>query len=243
MTYDETGNGALVVSGFGVIFDNDGVLVDSEGISAEAFIRAAAEQGVSVEHDSMERYCGLTDAAIAEDLASSGTGQLDLPRFEDRKRDLYFELAAAEPGVRAFSGVRPLIEQLRAAGIPVVVASSGSRQKVAFNLERAGLSSFFRLRVTGEDVVRGKPDPEVFLKAASLAGLEPSRCAVIEDSLNGLKAARAAGMLAVGVTTTFAADRLEPWADWVVSGLEEITVEGLSARLSAGHAVRREGPR
>lgn len=210
-----------------VIFDNDGVLVDSEGISAEAFVRAAGEQDVVIDPGHMERYCGLTDSDIAADLATMGVGSLDLPRFEGRKRDLYFEMAVGDPGVRVFPGVRRLVEALREAWVPFAVASSGSGNKVAFNLERAGLADLFEHRVSAELVHRGKPDPEIFLKAAEMLGIEPSRCVVIEDSINGLKAARAAGMTAVGVATTFAADRLEPYADHVVGSLADVTVERL----------------
>ncbi len=210
-----------------VIFDNDGVLVDSEGISAVAFVQAAGEQDVVIDPGQMERYCGLTDTDIAADLATMGVGYLDLPSFEKRKRDLYFEMAGGDPGVRSFAGVRRLVESLRDARVPFAVASSGSKRKVAFNLERAGLADLFEHRVSAELVRRGKPDPEIFLKATQLLGMEPSRCVVIEDSINGLKAARAAGMIAVGVTTTFAADRLESYADYVVDSLADVTVEQL----------------
>lgn len=223
-----------------VIFDNDGVLVDSEGISEEAFVRAAAEQGVRIDPARMERYCGLTDAAIAEDLASEGVRHLDLHQFEARKRELYFELAAAEPGVQAFSGARPLIERLLARKIPVAVASSGSRSKVCFNLERADLDALLPHRVCGDEVKRGKPDPEIFLKAARLLEVEPAGCVVLEDSINGLKAARAAGMATVGVATTFPPERLLPHADHVAGSLEEITPGRLEevARMKAREPER-----
>ncbi len=224
-----TGKGRLL-SDFAVIFDNDGVLVDSEGISAEAFIEAARDQGVEIDPASMEHYCGLTDAAIAEHLARTGAGRLDLPRFEERKHDLYFEKASADPGVVAFPGARSLVEALRAAGVPVAVASSGSARKVAFNLEKADLADLFPLRISSQDVQKGKPDPEVFLKAAAFLQIDPSRCAVVEDSINGLKAARAAGAFAVAVTTTFTAAQLAPYADWIVPSLKEITLPELRRR-------------
>lgn len=216
---------------FAVIFDNDGVLVDSEGISEEAFLRAAREQGVMVDPARMPLYCGLTDADIARDLERLGAGKLDLPRFEARKSALYFELAGAEPGVRAFAGARTLAESLRDAGIPFAVASSGSARKVAFNLERAGLADLFppARRVSAEQVRRGKPDPEIFLKAAALLGVTPTQCMVLEDSINGLKGARAAGMTAIGVATTFAAHQIAPFADHVTESLEKVTRELLES--------------
>lgn len=212
---------------FGVIFDNDGVLVDSEGFSILAYRRAIEEQGVRLREEDDEKYCGLTDADIIRDMRQVYGADLDLDLFSARKRELYFEYAAAGL-MRAFPGARELVSALREKGIPVALASSGSREKIAFNLTRAGLDHLFSIVVSGEDFRRGKPDPEIFLCAAQRLGLEPHQCAVIEDSINGLKAARAAGCAAVAVANTFPADRLAPFADEVVDSLEHLTPQRLS---------------
>jgi HAD superfamily hydrolase (TIGR01509 family) len=204
-----------------VIFDNDGVLVDSEHISIIAYRRAVEEQGVALREEDNEKYCGLTDQDIIRDMEKVYGRGLDLARFQERKRELYFELAAVEP-MPAFAGARELVRDLVERGIPVALASSGSAEKIAFNLGRAGLQGIIPVIVTGEDFHRGKPDPEIFLCAAEKLGIEPAECAVIEDSINGLLAARAAGMTAVAVTNTFPANRVAEYADVIVKGLDEL---------------------
>jgi len=183
---------------------------------------------VRLREEDDEKYCGLTDADIIRDMRQVYGADLDLERFSARKRQLYFECASAGE-MRAFPGARELVAALRENRVPVALASSGSREKILFNLSRAGLDHLFSVVVSGEDFRRGKPDPEIFLCAARRLGLDAPRCAVIEDSINGLKAARAAGCAAVAVTNTFAASRLAPFADLVVASLAELTPARLGA--------------
>ena len=90
----------------------------------------------------------------------------------------------------------------------------------------------FRHIVSGEECGRGQPDPEIFLRAAQLLEVPPADCIVIEDSINGLKAARAAGAFAIGITHTFSSDMLAPHADWVVASLQELRVDALAERAA-----------
>lgn len=221
----------------GVIFDNDGVLVDSEPLSLMAYRRALSEQGVELRQEDDWRYCGLTDADIVRAMRQDYGAVLDFERFSERKKQLYFELAERYP-LRAFPGVRELVEDLRKRRIPYALASSGSLQKIQFNLEQSGLADLFPVIVSGEDFRRGKPDPEIFLCAAQRIGVLPSHCAVLEDSINGLLAARKAGCLAIGVANTFPAERLREYADIVVGSLTELMVDHLEQWLQE----RCEGP-
>lgn len=215
---------------FAVIFDNDGVLVDSEPFSIAAYQRAIEEQGVKLSGDDLERNCGLTDADIIADMKTTYGADLDLDLFSQRKAILYRELAEASP-MHLFPGTLALIHELQRRSIPFALASSGSREKIAFNLQRAGIHEHFDHIISGEDFHRGKPDPEIFLKAAEVLEMSPERCVVIEDSINGLKAARAAGCFALAVTNTFPAENLRPYADLVVSSLESITVPRIEKLL------------
>lgn len=217
---------------FAVIFDNDGVLVDSEHISLIAYRRAIQEQGVDLREEDDDRYCGLTDADIIREMVKVYDKNLDLALFSSRKNDLYYELAEAS-ALPAFPGAREFILSLRGEDVPYALASSGSRKKIAFNLGRAGLDDLFDLVVSGEDFERGKPDPQIFLKAAERLGVPPARCAVIEDSINGLLAARAAGALAVGITNTFAAEKLAAYSDLLVASMAELTPGRIREALSA----------
>jgi beta-phosphoglucomutase len=217
---------AIMNSSFAVIFDNDGVLVDSEAFSEQAYRDALLEQGVEVEAGDGERYCGLTDADILNDLVQRCGRQLDLDQFVARKRDLYFELASRQ-SMRVFPGALELLESLRLRSVPLALASSAPHEKIDFNLQHSGLGQFFRYVISGEECHRGKPDPEIFLRAGQLLDIEPGQCVVIEDSINGLRAARGAVMTAVGVAHTFTKERLEPYADHIVASLEELTPDVL----------------
>lgn len=210
-----------------VIFDNDGVLVDSEPISLLAYQRGIEEQGLKLTEADLERNCGLTDADIVSDLEKVYGASLDQELFSRRKAELYKALAE-ERGLKAFPGARRLLEELRAEGIPYAIASSGSREKIGYNLQKAGLTDLVSVILSGEEFRRGKPDPEIFVKAAAKLGYEPERCVVIEDSLNGLRAARAAGAFALAVATTFAADKVAPLADAVFGSVEDIAVTDLT---------------
>jgi beta-phosphoglucomutase-like phosphatase (HAD superfamily) len=150
------------MNNFGVIFDNDGVLVDSEHYSLEAYQRGIEEQGLKLCEADLERNCGLTDADIVEDLKAVYATDLDLALFSSRKVEIYQQLVESG-GLHAFAGVRELLEELRGAGVPCILASSGSRAKIAFNLERAGIADLFPAVVSGEDFQRGKPDPDIVL--------------------------------------------------------------------------------
>lgn len=220
---------------FAVIFDNDGVLVDSEHFSIEAYQRAIEEQGVKLQEEDTERNCGLTDADIILYMRETYGANLDLELFSRRKNELYLELAGSSD-MRVWPGARRLLVALAREGIPYALASSGSREKIAFNLERAGLKRLMPNIISGEDFHRGKPDPEIFLQSARKLGMPPARCVVIEDSINGLKAARAAGAYAIAVTNTFPREKLAPHADLVIDSLEELTParirELVTARLN-----------
>lgn len=224
MTENQPARSAL----FAVLFDNDGVLVNSEPLSGIAYLRGIEEQGLKLTDADLERNTGLTDADIVTDLQEHYGVKLDEELFSKRKAVIYKELVM-NGKLEAFAGTRRLLESLRDAGIPYALASSGSPGKIRFNLEQAGIADLIPVYVSGEELERGKPDPDVFLKAAAKVHVDPSRCFAIEDSLNGLRAARAAGMFAIGITNTFPRQKLEPLADLVIDSLDELTVERLSA--------------
>lgn len=209
-----------------VIFDNDGVLVDSEHLSVEAYDMALAEQGVRVEDGAVDSLIGLTDLDIVRKLEQVGGKMIDGELFRNRKALLYFQ-AVKEQGLHSFAGIPELVNSLVSAGIPIAVASSGSREKIEVNLSAIGLFKYFPVIISGEEVKNGKPAPDIFMKAAEELGVPYDRCIVIEDSINGLIGAKAGGMKSVGFTSTFPESKLSPHADLVVDSLKEISVDSL----------------
>lgn len=177
-----------------ILFDLDGVLVDSELHSCSATAELLTARGLPTTEAEVRRlFLGRPIAAVYEHYRALGH---ELPEsFARDKEDLYF--AKAAEGLRAFPGAREVLARLRA---PRAIASSGSPRKVAFSLERTGITA--DVVCTTAEVTRGKPAPDLFLHAAARLGVDPRRCAVVEDSLAGIEAARAAGSLAIGVRTT-----------------------------------------
>ena len=177
-----------------VIFDNDGVLVDSERLAVRVEAEYLAELGWPLtEAEIVERFMGRTaeymDEAIEAQLGSRLPGD-----WKDQFQRRYREAFTAQ--LVPVDGVVEALDQITAA---TCVASSGSHDKLRFTLRHTGLYERFEGRIfSGYEVANGKPAPDLFLHAAARMGAEPARCAVVEDSRPGVLAARAAGMRAFG---------------------------------------------
>ncbi|MFJ4189025.1 HAD family hydrolase [Kitasatospora sp. NPDC089509] len=180
-----------------VIFDCDGVLVDSEIIAVRVLVQLGAEFGWPLtEAEVVERFVGRSEAAnhamVAERL-----GEEVATLFDKRFRALHAE--AVDAGLTPVDGVVEALDALAALTLPTCVASSGGHEKMRHTLGRTGLYGRFEGRIfSATEVGRGKPAPDLFLHAARRMGVEPARCLVVEDSGPGVLAARAAGMRALG---------------------------------------------
>ena len=182
-----------------VIFDMDGTLFDSETIFYEAFSRAFAEQGGQLRReDYFRHHSGTTNEAIESHLAEIAPAGFDAVRFARAWRDWFNSLLDSE-GLRPFPDVVDALGQLRELGVPLALASSSDVADIAHLLEMTGLDDIFTCRTGGDEVERGKPDPEIFLRAARRVGIPAERCVVVEDSTAGVAAARAAGMRVIHV--------------------------------------------
>jgi HAD superfamily hydrolase (TIGR01509 family) len=184
----------------GVIFDCDGVLVDSERMSVGSWLPVLARHGIPAQIQQIEPFIGKSDRAVLDHFRRLSGVSLGDDVLQERQAE-YFR--AARGNLRTFPGLVAVLDQLRAQGAPMAVASSGRPQKIRFNLEQAGLSEFFEIVVSSVEVERGKPAPDLFLLAASRLGLRPEQCAVVEDSVFGIQAARSAGMLTLGYTSSY----------------------------------------
>jgi HAD superfamily hydrolase (TIGR01509 family) len=179
-----------------VIFDCDGVLVDSERIAVRVDVKAFAELGWEMERaEVVERFMGRSDADADREIEAH-LGHPPPPGWNEAVRRRY--RAALEAELEPVPGV---LGALDAIALPTCVASSGTHEKLRFTLGRTGLLERFEGRIfSAEDVERGKPAPDLFLHAAAAMGADPARCAVVEDSGPGVEAARAAGMRTFGFT-------------------------------------------
>jgi beta-phosphoglucomutase family hydrolase len=209
-----------------MLFDWDGVVIDSSSQHERAWEMLASEKDLFLPADHFKKGFGKKNEVIIPDLGW-GSDPATVKALADRKEELYRELVAKE-GVIVLPGARELLSALKEKGIPRAVGSSTPRSNLDALFAATGLDSLFDAVVCGNDVTHGKPNPEVFLKGATLLGLSPERCIVIEDAFAGIEAARRGGMKVVGVATTNPLNSLRG-CDLAVGSLVELT----SARLGS----------
>lgn len=189
-----------------ILFDMDGVLVNSEPAITEASIRALAEFGVHAQWEDFHPFTGM-----GEDRFIGGVAEKHgVPfRLEMKRRTYEIYVDIVRDRIEVYPGTLPLLTKLREHALPAALASSADLVKVRANLDAAGISeSLFRAVICGDDVANKKPAPDIYLLAAERCGVEPARCVVVEDALSGIRAARAAGMRCVAVMTSFDRRRL-----------------------------------
>jgi len=209
----------------GAIFDWDGVVVDSADQHERSWEMLAEEEGLHLPEDHFVKGFGKVNKFIIPNLLNWTQDPDEIARLDLRKEELYRELIR-ESGIEELPGARTLLEALKEAGIPAVVGSSTPRTNLEVALEVLKLEEYFKDLVSANDVTHGKPNPEVFLKAAGKIHCEPARCVVFEDSLHGIEAGMTGGMQVVAVATTHTQDELTH-AHKVVHRLTDLCLEDL----------------
>jgi beta-phosphoglucomutase family hydrolase len=215
----------------GVIFDMDGVVIDSEGIHLRAFQEVLAPQGVMYTEEEDTRYLGMTDRNAYEAVKGERGLALSTEEFLEAKAKAFTRFLGKE--TKPLPGVLGLVFSLWIRRIPMALATSAGHPTAEVVLRGTGLDLFFDVVVTGDQVTRGKPAPDIFLEAARRLGVQPADCIVIEDSQHGVMAAKAAGMRCVAVHSP---NRPQEYtgADMVMSSLTELDAHRL---LALGKAV------
>ncbi|MEP0469520.1 MAG: HAD family phosphatase [Roseobacter sp.] len=203
-----------------VLFDCDGVLVDSESLTAQTLCADLRLHGLDISIEQLsDLFLGGTIMGVAKRARDMGAALPD--DWIDRFYQKMFAVLAAD--VEAIAGIEFVLDQLDRAGILYAIGSNGPHRKMEITLTKTGLMQRFDGRVySREDVPTPKPAPDVYLKAAADAGIAPERCVVIEDSPNGALAGKAAGMLCFGFAADTPAERLNPICDHVFKEMREL---------------------
>lgn len=184
-----------------IIFDMDGVLLDSENGIRAACIEMFKRHGVNAAAEDFMEFTGMGESRFIGGVAEKYGLEFELS-MKDEAYGIYGEIA--DEYIVLFDNVKELVQTLKGLGYNLAVASAADEVKVKINLRCMGLSpADFGAIVTGNDVPRLKPDPMIFLEAAKRIGADPSETLVVEDAVSGCKAAKAAGMACIGVTSTF----------------------------------------
>jgi len=218
------------------IFDVDGVLVDSYEAHFESWRRLASETGVEFTEQDFAATFGRTSRDIIRTYWRPGLDQDTVRQLDDRKESLYREIV--EGDFPAMSGAVELIDDLERSGWALGVGSSGPRENVALALDRLGRADAFSAVITGEDVERGKPHPEVYARACERLERPPGRCVVIEDAPAGIESARGAGARTVALLSRGRRreDFQETRPDLVVESLGELSAGRLAALIGGPSA-------
>ncbi|SIQ25818.1 haloacid dehalogenase superfamily, subfamily IA, variant 3 with third motif having DD or ED [Alkalispirochaeta americana] len=204
-----------------VIFDMDGVLIDSEPLHQQVEQQIFREAGICLSAREHARFLGMSSPNMW-DLVRRNYG-VKTPQEEllQREQELY-QAILEQQGVPLVPGVEALLEQLQCRGIPRAIASSAPMEQIEYTLANTPLGRFFSVTVSGAGLPRSKPDPEIFLLAARDLGYAPEECLVIEDAPAGVAAAGAAGMTCIGFANPHSGEVDLSAADRVCHSMEEV---------------------
>lgn len=218
-------------NGKGVIFDLDGVLIDSGWAHKQAWFDLAEKEGYEISDEFFFGTFGMQNAQIIPMLVGRDLPSEEMNRLSDWKEQRYRDLMSEK--LELSPGAEELLRQLKDNGFLLAIGSSAPKENLELIFKCLGLDSYLDVCVTKEDVSRGKPAPDTFLKAAEKLSLQPQKCVVVEDAVQGVEAAKNAGMFVVALTTTRdRADLMQ--ADMIVDRLDELKAGDFVGLLTGG---------
>ncbi|HUX59084.1 MAG TPA: HAD-IA family hydrolase [Bacteroidales bacterium] len=204
----------------GVLFDMDGVLVDSEPFICKAAIMMFNELGIKVLPEDFLPFVGTGENRYIGGVADKYGLNVDIEKVKSRTYEIFEIIVRGK--LSPHPGAYEFIAYCRNRGLKLALATSADKVKMEINLRETGLSqNSFQEIITGLDVVNKKPFPDIYLKAAESLGLQPNECLVVEDAVNGVKAGKTAGCRCLALTTSFNASELHE-ADWICESLIKV---------------------
>jgi beta-phosphoglucomutase family hydrolase len=210
-----------------VIFDLDGVIVESEDAHIESERQTLQKYNVNISAEELHRYTGTMAKIMFTELIAKYELNTTFEEINGQKEEILFKLLAqdAEPT----KGVLNLIQKLQQREIKLAIGSSSTKKLVNFILNKLELTHVFNRVITAEDIKHSKPDPEIFLKAAIELGVKPSQCLVIEDSKLGVDAAKSAGMKCMGYRNPHSGNQDLSKADAIIDDFSKVDIEKMLA--------------
>ncbi|RUT35718.1 HAD family phosphatase [Paenibacillus zeisoli] len=205
-----------------VIFDMDGVLVDSEPIYFDIERASFAHFGAYPDEAEHHGYVGVTLETMWQRVLDKHQLEFTLEQVLTYHKDNVMTIMRNHSELKPMPHLESWLDWLADKQVPVAVASSSPKVLIELIMDKTGLGRYFNVRVSGEEVANGKPSPDIFLHAANLLGVNPSKCLVIEDSRNGVKAANSAGMRCIGYNNPGSGSQNLSLADLQISGYEQL---------------------
>ena len=219
---NQTGDGMKQkLQTYAVLWDMDGVLVDTGEFHFESWVKTFEEKEIPFNEDTFRKTFGMNNAGILEWVYGRKPEPEEVLRVSDRKESLFRELIKGK--VEPLPGVLKWLKQFQTWSIKQAITSSAPPENISFLVSELKIEKYFDVIVTGFDLP-GKPNPDVFLKAANAIHVRPDHCIVVEDAIAGVEGAKRAGMKCIAVTTTNSADKLSQ-ADFIYGDLEKMHKE------------------
>ncbi|MGV4439757.1 HAD family hydrolase [Ornithobacterium rhinotracheale] len=211
-----------------LLFDMDGVIVDTEPLHRKAWLAAFAEYGIEMEPGYYESFTGKATLPVSQEIVEKY--QLDCTPEElvACKRKYFKDYFDNDEDFDLLPGVHELIQDLYNNGVKLILASSASMNTINWVFKRFGIEQYFSGKISGAELRESKPNPEIFLKAAEMANAKPEECVVIEDSTNGILAAKRAEIFTIGYKSAHSKNQDYSLADVVISNFDEVNYEKIN---------------
>lgn len=210
-----------------VLFDMDGVIVDTEPLHRSAYYKMFEAINIEVSETLYTSFTGQATQQICEVLINHFKLPLGADTLMNLKRDYFKDIFENDNSLKLLDGVLKLIKDYHNHGMSLVLASSASMDNINRIFERFDLNQYFKAKISGADLKASKPHPEIFIKAAQLSSEKASDCFVIEDSTSGITAAKAANIFCVGYNSLHSKDQDYSKADLVISHFDDISYNAL----------------
>ena len=210
-----------------VLFDMDGVIIDSEPLHKKAYQKMFADYQITVSESLYESFTGQATLTICERLCEHFSLSVPPEELVAAKRNYFKALFESDNGLSLIKGVLERIQEYHQKGITLILASSASMPTINRVFKRFNLDPYFKAKLSGADLAVSKPHPEIFIKAAAASGYSKAECMVIEDSTNGIKAAHSAGIFCTAFQGKNAHNQDYQLAGKVIQSFAEISVNRL----------------
>ena len=205
-----------------VLFDMDGVIVDTEPLHRKAWYKTFEDFDIDMEDDIYESFTGQATEYVCNQIVENFGLDITPQHLMSCKRKYFKDFFDNDADFDLLPGVRNLIEDLYQNGITLVLASSASMNTINWVFDRFGIRSFFKDKISGAELKASKPHPEIFQKAAKMADTPPEHCIVIEDSTNGILAAKRANIFTIGYNSKHSKNQDYSLADFVINDFNEV---------------------
>ena len=212
-----------------VLFDLDGTLLDNNDYHLKAWKQYLKDNKKEIsDEDYKENISGRTNKDAVEHIYNKKMSEEEAAQYYLKKEEIYRTIY--EPVIGPIAGLPEFLQELEDNNIIMAIATSGIQENIDFMFEHVPIKKFFKKIIKANDIEKGKPDPEIFLKAAEELGVPPKNCVVFEDSISGVQAGKAANMRVVALTTTHSKEELKE-ADLVIEDYKELDFKRLSSIL------------